>query len=184
MKKYFSSFLLVNVTFILIIFTSCEKKESIEHPFTIGQSYGGGIIFYIDGTWQHGLICADKDQSEGIYWQFQPWFETKVNRTAIGTGQANTTDLVSILGQGDYAAKLCDDLVLNGYSDWFLPSIDESELMYTNLKLKGFGNFKELYYWSSSEVGIYNVYAMAFGYGSPFVLSKLDGCPVRAVRAF
>ena len=40
--------------------------------FFIGQNYGGGIIFYIDGTGQHGLIAAPSDQSAGVEWGCYP----------------------------------------------------------------------------------------------------------------
>ena len=84
--------------------------------------------------------------------------------TAIGTGKKNTDLLVNAMGDSayaeysgaktrvDYAANLCLDLVYNEYDDWFLPSKDELNLMYTNLKEKGLGGFGyDYYYWSSSE---------------------------------
>jgi hypothetical protein len=43
----------------------------------------------------------------------------------IGAGQANTTAIVTALGYNgstDYSATLADDLVHEGYTDWFLPS--------------------------------------------------------------
>ena len=53
---------------------------------------------------------------------------------------------------GNSAAKLCDNLILGGQNDWFLPSIDELYLMYNNLHLNNLGGFvKEERYWSSSE---------------------------------
>jgi hypothetical protein len=46
--------------------------------YNIGQSYGGGIIFYIDSTLQHGLIVASVDQSTGsrmgVYRSFYAWY--------------------------------------------------------------------------------------------------------------
>jgi hypothetical protein len=47
--------------------------------------------------------------------------------TVIGTGNTNTNLIVAVQGNGNYAAKICYDLVLNGYSDWFLPSRDEPD---------------------------------------------------------
>ena len=53
------------ILFILLITVSCNKNNSSDTPvtYTIGQSYGGGKIFYIDGTGKHGLIVAINDQS-------------------------------------------------------------------------------------------------------------------------
>ena len=52
--------------------SSCKKKTDNNNPATtpkvIGQNYGGGIIFYVDGTGQHGLIAAPYDQSSGALW--------------------------------------------------------------------------------------------------------------------
>jgi hypothetical protein len=46
------------------------------------------------------------------------------------------------------AARKCDDLALNGYDDWFLPSKDELNQMY--LQRSVIGGFHKCY-WSSSE---------------------------------
>ena len=35
---------------------------------TIGEHYGGGIIFYVDASGEHGLIAATADQSVSIRW--------------------------------------------------------------------------------------------------------------------
>ena len=89
--------------------------------------------------------------------------------TVIGTGKKNTQLLVKAMGNNavilgfkttkEYAAKLCDDLECRYkgkiYSDWFLPSRDELNLMYINLKSDGLGDFEDSPYWSSSE---YNAY--------------------------
>ena len=46
--------------------------------------------------------------------------------TAIGAGEANTEAIVTALGTTEnYAARLCYELEMGGYSGWFLPSRDE-----------------------------------------------------------
>jgi hypothetical protein len=70
--------------------------------------------------------------------------------TGLGTGKKNTQTLVE-KGRGSLiAAQFCNDLEYGGYDDWFLPSRDELELMYTNLKAKRLGEFSDTRYWSST----------------------------------
>ena len=115
--------------------------------YCIGQSYGGGIIYYIDGTGQHGLIAATSDIGSAQW----GCLGTSVNYTgnAIGTGKTNTTKIVNGCPEAGNAARICDELVLNGYSDWFLPSKDELNQMY--LQKSVIGGFTSSYYWTSSE---------------------------------
>jgi len=48
----------------------------------------------------------------------------------LGSGKSNTEAIVSACPESNIAAKIADDLVLNGKSDWFLPSRDELNAMY------------------------------------------------------
>ncbi len=149
--------------------------------FVIGQSYGGGIIFYLDGTGQHGLIAATSDQSSGAQWGC---YGTTIGgtSTAIGTGQANTTAIVNGCNQAGIAARICNDLVLNGYSDWFLPSKDELNQMF--VQKAAIGGFAEDYYWSSSEYSVDYAWTQLFVDGFQLYNFKLFANCVRAVRAF
>jgi len=74
---------------------------------------------------------------------------TGANGTAIGTGNQNTIDIMAGCATAGIAARLCGDLVLNGYSDWYLPSNDE--LYQLNLQKTAFGGFYNYLYWSSTE---------------------------------
>jgi len=81
---------------------------------------------------------------------------------------------------------------VNGYKDWFLPSKDELNLMYLNLRQKGLGNYKTTadttnwthIYWSSSQPNNYFAWYQDFSSGNQDYSLKGNTWSVRAVRAF
>ena len=160
----------------LVSFTTLQTG-----PYYIGESYGGGIIFYIDGTGQHGLISATSDQGTSTEWGCSGTLIGGTG-TAIGTGQANTTAIVNGCSTPGIAARICDDLVLNGYSDWFLPSKDELNQMYIQKTV--IGGFANEYYWSSSEYNAVYAWNQRFSDGYQGETNKLAPDYIRAVRAF
>jgi hypothetical protein len=105
-----------------------------------------------------------------------------VTTTAIGTGQASTTAIVNGCSEAGRAARICNDLSLNGCDDWFLPSINELNHMY--YQHTAIGGFAGNYYWSSSEVSVNQARALYFGSGTLVAHYKYYLNDVRAVRAF
>ncbi|MEP6646708.1 MAG: DUF1566 domain-containing protein [Saprospiraceae bacterium] len=156
----------------------------------IGDSYGGGKVAYIlqpaDPGYiagqVHGLIAAATDQSTSILWYNGSYITTGATATLLGNSNANTNTIVSVQGAGSYGAKLCSDLVLNTYSDWYLPDKDELNKLYLNrIAVGGFAN---LSYWSSSEINTTNAWQQAFNGGVQFSTNKNFSFTVRAVRSF
>jgi hypothetical protein len=147
----------------------------------------GGLIFYDKGSYSDGwqyLEAAPSDQSTAIQWWNGEFTTTGASGTAVGTGATNTSAIIDSQGEGTYAASLCADLVLGVYGDWFLPSRDELNLMYVNLKQQNRGGFASAWYWSSSEN--YGSYAwnQNFDDGLQNVNVKDYYGHVRAARAF
>ena len=158
---------------------------------TIGQAFQGGIIFYLDPSGCHGLISASADQSTGIQWYNGSYTNTTAFASCVGCGDGNTSMIVFNQGTGSYAAKLCFDLSLGGYSDWYLPSKYELNVMFNNigqynpLGLGNVGGFAYNYYWSSTEFGTNYAWYQNLSNGSQNVNFKNDvAYYVRAVRAF
>lgn len=160
----------------------------------IGDAYQGGKVVYILGVGevgydpykQHGLIAAVSDQSTGAQWGCSG---TIIGGTssAIGTGRANTKAILNGCSDLGIAARICDDysITVNGntYSDWYLPSYEELNLMYSNRL--AIGGFAAAYYWSSSESdGLYACRKL-FSYGNRYCnRPKTDALYVRAIRSF
>jgi len=154
----------------------------------VGDSYQGGIVAYIfqvgdpgyiEGE-THGLIAAASDQSTGVTWYNGSYTNTGAIATALGTGNANTNTAVANQGVGSYATEICYDLDLNGYSDWYLPSKDELNILYINRVAIGASGCL----WSSSEANTNNAWGQQFGNGSQGSFGKNAWCSVRAVRSF
>jgi hypothetical protein len=71
-----------------------------------------------------------------------------------------------------------------GYSDWRLPTKDELNLVYQNLRAKNIGNLGDTLHWSSSEYNSSGAWGQDFSDGSQDYNYKTYSYSVRAVRAF
>ena len=156
----------------------------------IGDTYQGGKIAYILQSGDpgyiagqtHGLIAAASDQSTGAEWGCYGTVIPGTDDIALGTGNQNTIDIMAGCATAGIAARLCGDLVLGGYSDWYLPSKDELNKLYINRV--AVGGFSSVYYWSSSED--FNFFAWVQNFANGFQLGNGKNTTnyVRAVRAF
>lgn len=156
---------------------------------SIGDKHQGGIIFYLDASGCHGLICAPTDHAANTFYNGS-YTDTKVFSNCIGCGDGNTSRIVYDKGTGTYAAKICYDLTSGGYSDWHLPSKYKLNLMYenigqgNNLGLGNIAGFYKLSYWSSTEHDANFAWYQYFSTGAYVNFYKCDINFVRAVRAF
>ena len=121
----------------------------------------GGLVFYVNPNyktdgWRY-LEAAPFDQSEGAPWGCFRMEIPGAKGTAIGTGLQNTLDMESGCTIPGTAADLCSNFTFNGFSDWFLPSVDELMQLYLNLKVMGIHDFGDsgipdnFTFWSSTQ---------------------------------
>jgi hypothetical protein len=168
----------------------------------------GGLIFYDKGTsaggWRYlEAAPADTEKEAKFLNKTDPynsltWGTSFETQEGIGVGKKNTETICSFLaarGEWDMAAQVCDELVVNGFDDWFLPSFNELSLMYGNLHRKGLGGFQKEAYWSSNarntrdlrSSGMRSYYPVVMNFGdasNATYTADAPGVYVRAVRQF
>ncbi|MDR2188365.1 MAG: hypothetical protein LBE62_09980 [Azonexus sp.] len=150
MKLKKKMFLLL-LGFSLLVWGGAGYTQNMESPkkLRVGRVHQGGVIVYLNGS--SGLIAAPEIQGFDAPWTSESYearvrelghpIPTGARGTQIGAGNTNTALIVATMGSGNYAAKICQDLDLNGYSDWFLPSKDELNMLFKNSKAFSDGVF-------------------------------------------
>ena len=165
--------------------SSVNLNQSAGNHF-IGEHFGGGIIFYLNKSGKHGLIAASADLEEPAFWSSKDTLNGAAD-TALGSGSVNTVRIYRTQGYpkyeaDDYAALECMGLNLNGYQDWFLPSLNELNEMYKNKTTVG--GFQPFSYWSSSESNATKAWFKNFIDGSQVRQVKTARYALRPVRKF
>ena len=163
---------------------------------------GGGHIFFVDYNDQYAgfnyLEAAPLSCEATRTWASATTPVTAARSWAaqgVGQGQANTNAILAVFGSdtaSNNAAKYADDLAsgvpvgcVTSRDDWFLGSLGEMMLMYTNMREAGVGRFVSLDYWSSTEHGVGAAWVQFFSHGDQNAFgAKTDANSVRPVRAF
>jgi hypothetical protein len=163
---------------------------------------GGGIVFYVaSGNFTQigaiGSMCATTckylEVSSAYFQVNMAWAQggfnpsravTGADSASIGAGFKNTRDIVAQGNSNQYisAAAYCDALEAGGKSDWFLPSWDEINELYS--KSSVVGGFSFGLYWTSTEFDARTAWSRYMTRATFGDLSKASLAYVRPVRAF
>jgi hypothetical protein len=160
---------------------------------------GGGHVFFVDYNDQYASFCATGDCN---YLEASPanatsgaWCSdtstalglTGWDKSAVGAGRTNTATADTTCTTGavqtavGYTAPSFNGVAKD---DWWLGSIGEMMLMYTNLRQAGVGDFSSGVYLSSSEFSATSAWGQYFWTGEQGSYSKATTYYVRPVRAF
>ncbi|GHV06946.1 hypothetical protein FACS189485_16350 [Spirochaetia bacterium] len=189
--------------------------------FVIGETGpAGGTVFYDKGSYSDGWRYMEATPDVPEFYKLGDddyyncffstnWFPPNSypipgtnsidgTSTAIGSGKRNTEIIVAYFDSmgksGNYAASICANLNYGSKDDWFLPSKDELNQMYLNLK--GYHDVRNNMFWSSSQADSSTAWLQNLdedtqttddgpvSTGSPFPQRKGRENSVRAIRRF
>ena len=142
--------------------TTLYIGSGTNNNLTIGDYYQGGYVFYINPAGTGGLIVMPTDLMN--YSNTSTWSD---------------------------AINICNNVKCNGYTDWYLPTLVELQLIYDNL---GNAGFREEYwsnstatnvrwYWSSTPFNGTASYGMNFDNGSQAYYGNNNNLRIRGIRS-
>jgi hypothetical protein len=161
---------------------------------SVGESFGGGIVFYVWDNGRHGLIAATTNLSYNKSYTFK-WGPVAnyvmALRDGINAGIYNTERIIMQQGAGNgtYAAMVAAHYQFNGngwggYGDWYLPSKYELSILYQQRNIVGGFNSGWIF-WSSTEADDKTAWSFDFVAGTQQAESKaLTTRFIRAIRSF
>lgn len=104
----------------------------------IGAAFGGG--FYagqigVSSVATHYLVVGPVASAESSLKQWKNVNTATTGADSVIDGPQNTADMVADGSSTVYpAAHFCNNLVIGGFSDWYMPAKNELEICYYNLK--------------------------------------------------
>lgn len=163
-------------------------NDGIPQDSMIGKLYQGGLIFYLDSSASTGLVAATTYVRDNDVWGCYNFDVPGAEGKDIGDGLQNTIAIVN--NCSGTPAHACVSWTHNGYSDWFMPSINELQEMYLRIgrgasgQNYDIGNFGSFEHWSSTEENSLYAHWLDFQNGNLSTEVKSSGAFVRAIRSF
>jgi len=183
-----------------------QKYCQEETVYAIGDTGpANGIVFYDKGSYSEGWRYMEVALTEMGYfeWGCSATAITAATATGIGKGYFNTAAIVNYhdslinyylnpavcnpSNNGTVAAKNAILFSNNDIDGWFLPSLDELQLIYVNLHQQGLGGFASGIYWSSTALDAAYAKTIDFTNGAIYDTAKTplpNTVRARAIRYF
>jgi hypothetical protein len=107
-------------------------------PLVIGQVYQGGyfagqISTAGNSIADYNLVVGPLSTAE-FTGQWKTSNTTTAGTTSVINGPANTTAMIAAGAALHPCGQFCDNAVIGGFSDWYMPAKNELEVCYYNLK--------------------------------------------------
>lgn len=167
-----------------------EDYTKEKNEYKIGdKGPAGGVIVYDKGDYLDGWRYIEAAPQYLKYkYSDNDYIDSFQTYRGIGEGKFNTRSALNTKNRSYLAARACDDYSLNGYNDWFLPSLEEMKKVYS-VMVRDLNQLPEGTYLTSTRYGEnskYVFYVNKYNYNSTYpdseyVTSTYSVVPVRYV---
>jgi hypothetical protein len=111
-------------------------------PGAIGSAYEGGfyagqISTTANGVATHYLVVGPLSTAQSVNIQWKTSDTSTSGTSSVIDGPTNSANMNNA---SHPAAQFCEGLTIGGFSDWYMPALNELEVCYYNLKPSGTSN--------------------------------------------
>lgn len=144
----------------------------------------GGDSFGPEKTYRNHYVTENNISIMPTTVQFsQVYGDSFMGPVAVSTedGKGNTDQLLNKLGSKATAAYMCDTLTAKGFTDWFLPAIEELDHLFINKDVIGITDYTA-YYWSSTVNSTRYCWAQEFQDGQQQLIDFAEAHRIICIR--
>jgi hypothetical protein len=115
-----------------------NKKIYDENKLQIGSFYQGGIVIELDDSGKHGKVCTDKSIGKYVWsesiisifgnegkipeYKFKGMKGVEITKKIVEVASTKSRVFGMLTEPVPTAARICYELIYNGYKNWYLPS--------------------------------------------------------------
>jgi TolB-like protein len=158
---------MIDVTTAEVLYSAREQLESIGQIYNKLPAFCAQMLNKLPVSYSLG----DRGPGGGIVF------------LAEGDSYMECSEILGILTWGQ-AVSAAQNYRGGGHSNWRLPTREELNLIYQNLRRKNLGGMGDNWHWSSTQNNSSNAWVQRFSDGSQGYSGKNSTYSVRAVRAF
>ena len=117
---------------------SSAASNSVTPIPTVGDAFGGGYYagqIGVSSVATHYLVVGPVASAQNLSITYKNAATATAGADSVIDGPQNTADIVADGNSTVYpAGHFCNNLVIGGFSDWYMPAKNELEVCYFNLK--------------------------------------------------
>ena len=162
--------------------TYAEEGKNCDGEYMIGTEAFGGIIFHINESGTGILVCTSEVISTTRKFGCQNVYLENTNHEGVGFGYHNTTAIIQQCNTWNCAAVTCGNFEDGEHTDWYLPSVQELELVGNLVLSENILSLENSTVWSSTQIDTATAYSFKMSTGEFQNRLKSNEIGVLAIR--